>query len=237
MKNITKKLRGIWFYLCFFASCIRISRELKRIQKLPHSEKQKVNQIQRLYRSWMINFWDEMGIRVEHKGLEKIPLEGCVVVMNHSSFLDIMTLTPFLPIPNKTIAKNGPVGIPIFGPIWESLSVVIDRKDKASKTKGFRAICKLIDEGVYPIIYPEGHRNDTQDKLLPFEDGAFGVSKLKQLPIVPIISTNAGKVLPPDYTFTPGKVTITVLDPVYPLPNEKVEEFKFRVREVMKAGM
>ena len=238
MKKIVKTLGGIVFYLLFFISCIIVYPFLRWIQYNSKTEVEKTQRIQKLYRVWMRIFWYVIRIKVRHIDWYKIPLEGGIAIMNHSSFLDIMSLTPFFLLPNKTIAKNGPTKIPIFGTIWTSLSVIIDRNNQASKARGMKTMITNLALGIYPIIYPEGHRNKTLEKLDAFvEDGAFALSIKKKLPLIPIINQGAQKVLPPGLSFTPGTVTLTVLDPIYPLPNETTEELKNRAREIMLAHL
>ncbi len=235
MKNLFLKefWMGVWFYACFLKSCIPIRKQLRIIKKKNLPEKLEIETIQKLFRGWMNNFWLEMGIKVHHIGLEKIPTDNkCVIISNHLSFLDIPSLTPFVPA-NKSIAKIEPSRYPIFGTIWTSLSVLVNLKDKESRNTAFKKMYSLLDDGIIPLFYPEEARNTTDEPLLPFQPGAFVVSNRRKVPIVPIVIIGANHILKPGCSFTPGRILVEVLEPMEKKEDEDLERFIHRVRTTM----
>ncbi len=58
------------------------------------------------------------GYRPEVVGLENLDAlvgKNCLLVPNHTSFLDILTLTGFIPMPMKYVSKIEILKIPLIG--------------------------------------------------------------------------------------------------------------------------
>lgn len=174
------------------------------------------------------------NIRVTHIGLELLPDDGkCVIVANHRSFFDIMLLTPFLVI-NKTISKIELSRIPYLGEIVKAGSVLVDRKSTQSKEEAQRIMSLLPDQGIAGVYYPEGTRNTVAYPLLDFHPGAFMLAIKKRLPLYCAIIIGAGEVLPKNFTFTPGNVTVEIQGPFYPEDKEGIKAFSKRIKEHME---
>src|SRR6185436_5631575 len=99
--------------------------------------------------------------------------ENYIVVCNHNSFMDVPLTTPFIPGPNKTIAKIEMAKIPLFGLIYQRGSVLVDRKNEESRKNSYIKMKDVLQMGMHMCIYPEGTRNKTTAPLQPFHNGAF----------------------------------------------------------------
>ena len=141
-----------------------------------------------LSRIWMACFLYLSGCRFKVTGKENFDgLGNAVIVCNHNSLIDIPVTTPFLPRPNRTIAKKSFVYVPLFGWIYKFATVIVDRKDNSSRRKSYDNMKRVLNNGVDMLIYPEGTRNKTSAPLKSFYDGAFTLAIETQKPIVPVV--------------------------------------------------
>lgn len=139
-----------------------------------------------------------------------------VVVCNHNSLMDVPITTPFMPRPNKTIAKKSFSYIPFFGWIYSLGSVLVDRKNERQRRESYEKMKAVLHIGLDMLIYPEGTRNRTGEPLKSFYDGAFKLSVDTGRPVMPALIFNTGKVLPVNKPFFlwPAKMEMHFLPPV-----------------------
>lgn len=174
---------------------------------------------QQVARIWMRVFFFFAGIRTSIKGKEHFKKgETYIVVSNHNSFMDVPLTTPFVPGPNKTIAKKEMAAIPVFGMIYKRGSVLVDRKSEESRTRSLIKMKEVLAMGLHMCIYPEGTRNKTGKPLQPFHNGAFKLAADTGTSILPAVIFNTANVLPPGIAFFFWPVTIRMhfLEPVPP---------------------
>ncbi|SFV34086.1 lysophospholipid acyltransferase family protein [Thermoflavifilum thermophilum] len=191
------------------------------------------------YRVWMSIFLPLAGCRIRIRGRERLKGRGpFVVVANHRSFVDILVMTPFVPGVNKTLAKKEFASIPVFSLIYRAGSVLVDRKNPASRAKSYEAMKEVLQQGMHMIIYPEGTRNTTTEPLRPFQDGAFALAIETQRPIVPAVLFHTEKILPPGagLYFRPHRIELHFLPPVSVegYDRNQVQELKQQVFSLMK---
>jgi 1-acyl-sn-glycerol-3-phosphate acyltransferase len=188
-------------------------------------------------RVWMGIFLPLAGSPLRVRGREKFAKgKTYIVVCNHNALLDVPVTSPGIPGGNKTIAKIEMAKIPIFGLMYRTGSVLVDRKDENSRRDSYIRMKEALDMGLHMCIYPEGTRNKTTAPLKPFHDGAFRLAVNTGRPIMPAVIFNTRKVMPADKTFyfRPSRLGMHFLDPVTPLPGESVENLKNRVFELMQ---
>ena len=172
-----------------------------------------------LSRIWMASFLYLSFCRFKVTGKKNFEgLGNAVIVCNHNSLIDIPVSTPFLPRPNRTIAKKSFVYVPLFGWIYKFATVIVDRKDNSSRRQSYENMKRVLNQGVDMLIYPEGTRNKTSAPLKSFYDGAFILAMETQKPIVPVVILNTKKILPasPSMCLTPGQIILNILPPIFP---------------------
>ncbi len=96
-----------------------------------------------------------------------------IVVCNHNALIDVPVSSPGIPGGNKTIAKAEMAKIPLFGLIYKTGSILVDRKNEKSRRESFTKMKEVLDMGLHMCIYPEGTRNTSTEPIKPFHDGAF----------------------------------------------------------------
>jgi len=198
---------------------------------------QKTRRFIKYSRVWMGVFLPLAGCPLRTKGREKfVKDQTYIVVCNHNALIDVPVSTPFIPGGNKTIAKIEMAKIPIFGLMYRTGSVIVDRKSESSRRESFTKMKETLEMGLHMCLYPEGTRNKTDQPLKSFHDGAFRLSLSTGKPIIPAIIFNSRKIMPPEkpFYFKPHRLSMHFLDPIAPKPEDNVETLKSKVYNIMK---
>lgn len=183
---------------------------------------------------WM-NVWLWLvGCPVRVRGKENfVAGKSYIVTCNHNSFLDVPLSSPYIPGPNKTIAKKTFAKVPLFGWFYSKGSVLVDRKSERSRRKSFDDMKNVLKKGMHMCIYPEGTRNRTTEPLKKFYEGAFRLSTDTGCAIIPTLIFNTRKALPADkpFFFLPTKLQMHFLPPVDPagLSSDQLKEKVFAI--------
>lgn len=164
------------------------------------------------------------------------PGETYVVVCNHNSLMDVPIATPAIPGGNKTIAKIEMAKIPIFGLMYRTGSVLVDRHSEKSRKDSYLEMRKVLEMGLHMCLYPEGTRNLTGQPLKSFHDGAFRLAIDSGKAIIPGIIFHTKKILPANKPFflMPHKMEIHFLAPISARPGETTQSLKERVYKIME---
>ena len=190
----------------------------------------------RMARLWM-NVWLWLvGCPVKISGRENFAKgQTYIVVFNHNSLLDVPLSCPYIPGPNKTIAKTSFARIPLFGWYYSKGSVLVDRKSEASRRKSFEDMKNVLRTGMHMGIYPEGTRNRTNEPLKKFYEGAFKLSVETNTPVIPSLIFHTKKALPLHKTFyfLPTRLEMHFLPPISP-EGLSADQLKEKVFHTMK---
>ena len=185
---------------------------------------------------WMTGWLHLVGCPLKTRGTENfVKNTAYIVTCNHNSILDIPLSCPFIPGPNKTIAKKNFAKIPLFGWFYRKGSVLVDRKSDVSRRQSFEEMKKVLSLGMHMSIYPEGTRNRSSEPLKKFYDGAFKLAVATNTAIIPTIIFNTRKSLPGNkfFYFLPYTLKIHFLEPVSP-GTQTAEQLKEKVFTIMK---
>ncbi len=191
------------------------------------------------FRIWMGIYMPLVFCPVRRKGKEHFKKgENYVVVINHNSFVDIPVSSPWVPGPNKTLAKAELAKIPLFNIIYKSGSILVDRKSENSRKESFTKMQQALKQGLHLTLYPEGTRNKTDEPLQPFYDGAFITAIRAQKPVIPGIIFGTKKILPlkPKFWAWPHTIRFHFLEsiPTAGLSLSDRNELKDKVYDLMK---
>lgn len=191
----------------------------------------------RISKAWMSLFIFSIGCRLVVRGKENFKKgEQYIVASNHNSYMDVPLTTPFIPGPNKTIAKAELAKLPLFGLIYQRGSILVDRKNERSRRESYTKMKEVLSQGLHVCIYPEGTRNTTGEPLKPFHDGAFKLAIETGKAIIPTLLFNTKKVLPgktKPFFLWPAKMEMYFL-PAEPVrPGDTVTSLKERVFAIM----
>lgn len=233
MKNIFGRIWALWALVTFLVTflIIIIPAMLTNLVNDPKGQHYFIC----IARLWM-NVWLFLaGCPVKVKGKDNFKKgETYVVVFNHNALLDVPLSAPYVPGPNKTIAKASFAKIPLFGLFYSKGSVLVDRKDEKSRSKSFDAMKKVLATDMHMCIYPEGTRNRTDKPIKPFYDGAFRLAAAAQKDIIPCVIKGTKSAMPINKRFYlfPTRLSMQFLPPV-PSAGKTVEKLKEDVYNVM----
>ncbi len=237
--NILKAIAGrIWalWGLCLFISTMIIALLFYSLCYLM-KEPQRARWHRHVSRVWMRFYLLCIGCPLKVRGEEYFEKgQNYIVVCNHNSLMDVPVTTPFMPHPNKTIAKKGFAAVPIFGWIYSLGAILVDRKNDQSRKQGYVKMKQVLAIGLDMVIYPEGTRNKTNEPLRPFHDGAFRLSVESGKPIIPALIFNTKEIMPADKPFflLPHVIEMHFLPPLSP-DGLSVPALKQEVFEQMRA--
>jgi 1-acyl-sn-glycerol-3-phosphate acyltransferase len=190
----------------------------------------------RIARYWMNVWLFLVGCPVKIKGRASFKKgRQYIVTCNHNSLMDVPLSCPYIPGPNKTIAKSSMAKIPLFGWYYMKGSVLVDRNSDTSRKQSFEKMKEVLAKGMHMSIYPEGTRNRTDQPLKSFHNGAFRLAVETNTAIIPAVIFHTKKVLPPNkkFYFRPHFLEMHFLQAVEP-GGYSVEELKERVYTLMK---
>jgi 1-acyl-sn-glycerol-3-phosphate acyltransferase len=156
---------------------------------------------------------------------------------NHFSYLDIPTMG-LNPVNAIFVGKNEIENIPLFGFMYRSLHITVDRAKLKSRVNTFHRAMDALAEGKSLVIFPEcGIYSKHPPEMAPFKDGAFRAAIEKQIPIVPVTIPHNWIILPDGpVLLNAGRVEVIFHEPVsaqgYTL--DQIDALRARVREAIE---
>lgn len=235
IKNILGRIWAAWGAIVFIPTLLIVVIPIWLTNYI--KEPQGTEIFRRISKVWMQVFLTLIGCRLIIRGKENFAKgQNYIVTCNHNSFMDVPVTTPFIPGPNKTIAKSEIAKVPVFGTVYKRGSILVDRNSERSRKESFSKMKAVLNADLHMCIYPEGTRNRTDKPLKSFHDGAFKLAIDTGKPIMPTLLFNTKKVLPgsskPFYLW-PAKLEMHFLPPVNVQPDDTVASLKERVFSIM----
>lgn len=170
---------GFWFAFIFFLlyPAIYFALSNPRRYRLGHT-------LRRLW-GWLLLI---LGL-IRVKQIYEEPIDerkSYIITPNHTSQLDIVTLSVKLNIFFNFMAKSELEKIPAFGIWFRTIDVAVNRKNPRQSAEAYRKALKWIDEGNSMVIFPEGTISNQVPQLIKFKDGPFRMAIEKQIDILPV---------------------------------------------------
>jgi 1-acyl-sn-glycerol-3-phosphate acyltransferase len=234
MKDILARLLALWALLLFILTFLIIFIPSMLCWLIPDPKGQDL--FIRIARLWMNVWLPLVGCPIKIRGKENFKKgKQYIVTCNHNSMMDIPVSCPYIPGPNKTIAKSSFVKVPLFGLYYIKGAVLVNRKSEESRRRSYEKMKAVLRNGMHMSVYPEGTRNRTAEPLKKFHDGAFKLSVETGHAIIPAVLLNTKKVIPPDkgFYFRPSRLEMHFLPAVEP-GGKTSDQLKGEVFEVMK---
>lgn len=155
------------------------------------------------------------GVRVIPSGLAHLPEDSCIVVANHSSYLDGIVLKAALPPRFSFVVKREAASMPVVGVVLRRIgSEFVDRHSHGGRQRDARRVMRRAEEGHSLVFFPEG-TFDEQVGLKRFHIGAFVAASRGGLPVVPTVIHGARRSLPPGSLVPrPGRIEVEMLEPL-----------------------
>lgn len=156
-------------------------------------------------------------VRLKVKGLDIVPKDRpFYLVGNHQSIFDPMLTSMIL---RKWrfifISKPENFKIPFIGRIMHrNLYLPIDRENNRNALLTMSKAIEMLHKNHISVgIYPEGHRNKTDDALLPFHAGSFRVPLKAKVPVLLAVIDGANRLSRRKFLY-PLKVEIRFVEVV-----------------------
>jgi 1-acyl-sn-glycerol-3-phosphate acyltransferase len=237
IKEIAGRIFAIWAILVFVATMLLFLIPFLLFSYFAR-DPVKTTRFVKYARVWMGIYLPLIGCPVFLKGRKHFaPGQNYIVICNHNSLMDVPVSVPSIPGGNKTIAKIEMAKTPLFGMIYRTGSILVDRKSDASRKESYTQMKNVLQMGLHMCIYPEGTRNKTDQPLKSFHDGAFRLALDSKKPIIPAIIFNTKKVVPADKPFylIPRKLKMHFLPPVAIGETDTIDSLKEKLFGIMSA--
>lgn len=152
------------------------------------------------------------GMRLVITGLNNLPKGGCVVVANHSSYLDGPILASALPTRFCLVIKREAENIPAVGFFLRRVDhLLVERHNPRQAAKDAKKIVERLANGEAVGIFAEGTFHAAPG-IHRFKPGGFVAAVRNQRPVVPVAIRGTRHILPDQRrTLRPGTVRIDVL--------------------------
>jgi 1-acyl-sn-glycerol-3-phosphate acyltransferase len=151
------------------------------------------------------------GMRLELHGLEQLP-QPCIVVANHSSYLDGVVMAAALPARFSFVIKREMAAVPVAGTLLRRIGAeFVERGNRIRGARDARRLLRSAATGHSLVFFPEGTFR-TAVGLLRFHIGAFAVAVRANLPVVPVAIRGTRHCLPPGSPWPrPGTIRVEAL--------------------------
>jgi 1-acyl-sn-glycerol-3-phosphate acyltransferase len=151
------------------------------------------------------------GMRLEVHGLDQLP-QPCIVIANHSSYLDGVVLAASLPPCFSFVIKREMSAVPLVGTLLRRIGAeFVERGDRIRGARDARRLLRNATIGHSLVFFPEGTFG-TEVGLLRFHIGAFAAAVRAKLPVVPVAIRGTRHCLPPGSPWPrPGTIRIEAL--------------------------
>lgn len=152
------------------------------------------------------------GVKVEVKGLERLPEGAFIIAAKHQSWGDGFVM--FASVDNLAFVTNNQLErIPLLSGILRKLGAIV--VDNCGGPEARRALsdqaAQAHKDGRRILIYPEGHLARTGERFR-YRTGVFHMYRDFDLPVIPV-ATNLGLFWPQqDFRKHPGTATVEFLD-------------------------
>lgn len=177
------------------------------------------------------------GTPLKASGLEHLPEAGpCVIVANHSSYLDGVALAAAMRRPMSFVSKGELNDQFVAGTFLRGINArFVERFDTAKSVESAKTTGDVLADGGRLMTFPEGTLVRAPG-LLPFHMGPFVVAAKAGAPVIPVVIRGTRSILRSGSWFPRrGTVTIRVLEPLNPEGEDwkSAVRLRDRAREVM----
>ena len=186
---------------------------------------------------WKIRqIWSKLQLKLLFVKIEKygkIDMDADMLLINHQSLIDIITLEAVYEKDIVWVAKKEIAKIPFYGHIVKApKGIIIDRENKRGLIKLISQVKEKIEQKRIVAIFPEGTRGKG-DRLLKFKNGAKLIAQKHNLRVQPIILINTRKILDTkNFMHNCGIIKVIYLDSI--IANKDTDWFEKNEQKMNK---
>jgi 1-acyl-sn-glycerol-3-phosphate acyltransferase len=162
---------------------------------------------------WVARLWLALAcLRLRVSGLEHLPEGSCVLVANHSSYLDGVVMKAGLPPRFSFVVKREAANMPVMGFLLRRIGAeFVDRHSAGGRQRGARRVMQRAEQGHSLVFFPEG-TFDSVVGLKRFHIGAFVASARGGVPLLPAVIHGTRRSMPNGAIVPmPGTIRIEIL--------------------------
>ena len=181
-----------------------------------------------------------LGIRNRVQGMENLPQgtkDPAVLLVKHQSTWETFVMPTIMPHPLAYVFKRELLYVPFFG--WAMGRLDMIHIDRSQRAKAFSKVVsqgrRLMAEGVWVIMFPEGTRIDRGQKG-QYKTGGTRLAVEAGVPVIPVAVTS-GRCWPRKaFLKRPGVVDISIGKPISSTGREP-EELMAEVEQWIETEM
>jgi 1-acyl-sn-glycerol-3-phosphate acyltransferase len=177
------------------------------------------------------------GMRLTVLNADRLRHQQCVVVANHSSYLDGVVLKAALPPRFGFVIKREMSRVPVASLLLRRIgSHFVDRGKGQRGARDARKLMKSAAAGGAMAFFPEGTFS-VEPGLMRFHAGAFVIAARAGIPVLPVVIRGTRHALAPG-TFMPrpGHIEVELLDALSPVTiadESAVSQLRSRARQAI----
>jgi len=147
--------------------------------------------------------------------------DPCIVVANHSSYLDGIVLAAILPPRFDFVIKREMASVPVAGFLLRRIGVqFVTRGNRVGGSRDALRVIRSAERGGSLAFFPEGTFL-LEPGLLRFHIGAFAAAERSGAPVVPLAIAGTRHCLTPGQILPrPGRIDVTALAMLRPQPGQ-----------------
>ena len=181
-----------------------------------------------------------LGVRNRITGYENLPTgerDAAVLLVKHQSAWETFCMPPLMPHPLAYVFKRELLSIPFFG--WAIGRLDMIHIDRGQRTAAFNKVVqqgrRLLDKGVWVIMFPEGTRIPRGEKG-KYSSGGARLAIECGAPVIPIAVTSAKCWPRKAFIKTPGVVDFSI-GPAIPSAGRRADVLMREVEAWIEAEM
>ncbi len=181
-----------------------------------------------------------LGIKNKVIGFENLPTEAnapAVLLVKHQSLWETFCMAALMPHPLAFVFKKELLKVPFFG--WAMARMDMIHIDRADGARAFVKVVqqgqRLLDQGTWVIMFPEGTRIDRGQKGT-YKSGGTRLAIRTGAPVIPIAVTSAKCWPRKAFVKKPGVVEFSIGKPI-PSAGREPDELMHEVEAWIEAEM
>ena len=181
-----------------------------------------------------------LGIRNQVIGFENLPTETkapAILLVKHQSLWETFCLAALMPHPLAFVFKKELLRVPFFG--WAMARMDMIHIDRADGARAFAKVVqqgqRLLDQGTWVIMFPEGTRIARGQKGT-YKSGGTRLAIRTGAPVIPIAVTSAKCWPRKAFVKKPGVVEFSIGQPI-PSAGREPDELMHEVETWIEAEM
>lgn len=171
---------------------------------------------------------------------DRLPLTPCIVVANHTSYIDGLIMTAVLPPRFSFVIKKEMSTMPVANWLLKRIgSEFVERNNQRRGALDARRVLRAAERGQALAFFPEGTFSKERG-LLKFHTGAFTTAARMGWPVVPAVIRGARNILPAHRALpAPGSVSVEFIEVLQPQGEDRTaaNALRDRCRNDMMAAL